>query len=500
MNFAQKKNRIDRMQNHMKWLDLLPIHNYLIQKYSRSNLFNDSQQKLSKSYPISDYEKRLNFHYTPSSKYSNIDIEMSNIYRRANQDDSFLSKQKLQSLSKMSKITAMYTTHATDDKNNTQYKNNQERFDYYMLEAYPILDQYRHNLEVQRKLSFVTNLSCDEEKKDSEDAYGFISKLIDKYLMVVTTYFPEEADYVASLRYTPDEEEELLEQSSHGLNSSTIHTSRDSNQNKKRFSKLKKEMANLNMSAIHLVDKENEKQRTNALSRPKKFCKYCQDKPGILILDICDNNMICEQCGTINEHETSTDQVSFKDIDRVNISTKYQYDRVTHFKDCMNQFQGKQNATIDLKVYDDLRHEFLQHGLIPGNYHVLPKEIAFSKITKEHIMLFLKETKHTKHYEDVVLLHHEFTGIPPPDIRHLENILLQDFDELTNLYDEKFRQNDRKNFINTQYILYQLLKRHKFPCKKEDFNILKTIDRKYYHDNITKTLFEELGWNFNPTF
>jgi hypothetical protein len=72
--------------------------------------------------------------------------------------------------------------------------------------------------------------------------------------------------------------------------------------------------------------------------------------------------------------------------------------------------------------------------------------------------------------------------------------------EITDLYDKKYKNSERKNFINTQYVLYQLLRRHKYPCRKEDFNILKTIDRKYYHDTICADLFMALGWNFQALF
>jgi hypothetical protein len=124
-----------------------------------------------------------------------------------------------------------------------------------------------------------------------------------------------------------------------------------------------------------------------------------------------------------------------------------------------------------------------------------------SKITKEHITLFLKETGFSKHYEDVVLIHATLTGKPAPDISHLENDLIYDFDVLTDIYDKKYKNaSDRKNFINTQYVLYQLLRRHKYPCRKEDFNILKTIDRKYYHDVVCAELFQQVGWNLHPLF
>ena len=74
---------------------------------------------------------------------------------------------------------------------------------------------------------------------------------------------------------------------------------------------------------------------------------------------------------------------------------------------------------------------------------------------------------------------------------------MEDFDKISNLYDKKYKftgKIDRKSFINTQYILFQLLKRHKYNCKKEDFNMLKTLDRKSFHDDIVKDLFETLGY------
>ena len=95
------------------------------------------------------------------------------------------------------------------------------------------------------------------------------------------------------------------------------------------------------------------------------------------------------------------------------------------------------------------------------------------------------------------------TGKPPDDISHLEDALLNDFEVLAALYDEKFIKTkliDRKNFINTQYVLYQLLRRHKYPCKKEDFNILKTMDRKSFHDDVCSALFRHLNWNFSALF
>jgi len=227
-------------------------------------------------------------------------------------------------------------------------------------------------------------------------------------------------------------------------------------------------------------------------------CKNCGSISFILHAD--QNIEICEDCG--KQEEKSYKSISYKDIARVNMSSKYSYERKIHFKDCINQFQGKQNSTIDDKVFSDLEEQFSLHGLLVDDKSS-PKKIRFQNITKEHILLFLKENGHSKHYEDLVLIYHKMTGKKVDDISHLENHLMEDFYKISNLYDKKFKftgKIERKSFINTQYILFQVLRRHKYPCKKEDFNMLKTLDRKSFHDDIVRELFEALGFNFTPIF
>ena len=176
------------------------------------------------------------------------------------------------------------------------------------------------------------------------------------------------------------------------------------------------------------------------------------------------------------------------------------YDRKIHFRDCIKQYQGKQNSTIVSKIFDSLEEQFEKHHLLVGDKETTSREERFKNVTKNHVLLFLKELGYSNHYENVHLIHFSFTNIKPDDISHLEDQLLDDFDALTDLYDKKFKHINRKNFINTQYVLYQLLRRHKHQCNKDEFIILKTIDRKFFHDEICKELFEELGWNHTPFY
>lgn len=320
--------------------------------------------------------------------------------------------------------------------NLTKQYNTEKNFNFYLIRALPLVEKYRQIQSSRNKISFMGSVP----KKEKDDS--LLNSTIREFFKLVEEYFPFD---LPNYDYTKMTEE-----------------------SKNPYSK----------------------------EARKTTCTNCNNDNDQF--SIYDNHFVCEKCGFVSDNTQSN--MSYKDIDRVNISSKYTYDRRVHFRDCINQFQGKQNASIDQKVYSDLVQQFLLHDLIPANYKDLPKEVAFSKITKEHVMLFLKETRHSKHYEDIVLIHTTLTGKPAPDISHLENTLLHDFDVLTDVYDKKYKSLERKNFINTQYVLYQLLRRHKYPCKKEDFNILKTVDRKYYHDSLCTELFQQLGWNLHPLF
>jgi hypothetical protein len=233
-------------------------------------------------------------------------------------------------------------------------------------------------------------------------------------------------------------------------------------------------------------------------SKEKKFRMICDNCPNKKDIVIEDNAYICTQCGSQQEKIENT--TSYKDADRVNISTKYTYDRKVHFRDCINQYQGKQNCTIDQKVYEDLEDIFRRHHLLNGEKNV-KREIRYSKITKEHILMFLKELGYSKHYENVILIHYNLTGKKPDDISYIEDKLLNDFEILVETYDRIFKNKvSRVNFISTQYVLYQLLQKYHHPCKKEDFVILKTMDRKSFHDSICRELFSVLGWSFTPIY
>lgn len=268
--------------------------------------------------------------------------------------------------------------------------------------------------------------------------------------------------------------------------------------------------------AVKLTTAERKKRKTQErktrlremqlkIDRIERACEC-----GCKNFDFQDSSRICTACGMVKE--IAEVNSSFKDGDRINVSSKYTYNRTVNFRNSINQYQGKQLCTIPEHVYTNLEAEFIKNGLVPA---LAPGEVSstarFAKVTRKAVSDTLRHLRYPKHYENVNLIHSHLTGFRPPDISHLTDALMEDFGKFLEVYDRKYKESlFRTNFISVQFILYQLLCRHghvvvnqdgtKRPPQLEDFVILKTIERKILHDTVTKDIFRELGFNYVSLF
>lgn len=216
-----------------------------------------------------------------------------------------------------------------------------------------------------------------------------------------------------------------------------------------------------------------------------------------------DDRAVCAVCST--EQSLISNTSSFSDVGRVNMASKYTYNRKVHFRDCIIQYQGKQKTNIPEEIYTIVEVKLIEKKIISVD-DSLKKEKRYEKVTRATILDILKELDSKdvkKYYDDIVLIHHALTGQPCDNIEYLEDALLEDFDKLTETYDNVYtvvdgeKASKRKNFINAQFVLYQLLKRHGHPCHEMDFLTLKTSERKRFHHTICKELFTTLGWKYS---
>ena len=207
-----------------------------------------------------------------------------------------------------------------------------------------------------------------------------------------------------------------------------------------------------------------------------------------MIRDIDDDTLSsCYKCGV--EVEILDDTPSFKDTDRVNMSSRYTYTRRGHFIDAMKKYQGKHNIDPDILnvIVKDLKVEMSFHNL---------DSIRLTNISSIYV---LSEKKLNKHYDDINLLFHIITGKECPEFSHLENLLLEDFEQQEKALDEVVANDindDRINSINVYYKLCKLLQRRKYPCKKSDFYILKTKTKEDEHDEKLKKAWKILRWSW----
>jgi len=199
----------------------------------------------------------------------------------------------------------------------------------------------------------------------------------------------------------------------------------------------------------------------------------------------------CKKCG--KEIEIIDDTPSFKDIDRINMSNRYVYTKDGHFIDAMDKFEGNQTVEIKDEVYDMITKEM--------KYHNLTKET----ISKDHTYMFLAENGYSNEYENINLIYSKFTGKPAPNISEYRQNCLNRLEIIEMAY-KIIKDTDKINSYNVNFKLFKILELEGYPCKKEDFYILKTQDRLSEHNAIWKSIIDHIinvmklkGWRYIDT-
>ena len=136
------------------------------------------------------------------------------------------------------------------------------------------------------------------------------------------------------------------------------------------------------------------------------------------------------------------------------------YDRKPKFRDCMSRYQARQNVVIDKRPYEQY---------LSRHYGDL------TKVTKMQVFLMLTRLGREDQVENLYLIDHEVMGVPPTTIRHLESVLVRDFEILMRLFNEtRLSAPERKGVVvNVGQVLYRLLKKNGVPCCKEEFGLRK---------------------------
>jgi hypothetical protein len=206
----------------------------------------------------------------------------------------------------------------------------------------------------------------------------------------------------------------------------------------------------------------------------------------------CDKDKFFSNSGIIycsNCYSEISPEISLYSINKKNIYNTYIYEEKENFRRAIERFQGKQKVKFPKDMFERLDRYFASYGLPTG------KEVRERKILmdKELLLKALSENKLNKYYEDINLICNIYWNYELPDISHIEKKLMEDYEKFNEMY-RKIKKN-RKSSLNTQFLLYKLLKRNGFPCNKSDFKLIKTADIIELHKKIYKEVCKKLNWN-----
>lgn len=217
------------------------------------------------------------------------------------------------------------------------------------------------------------------------------------------------------------------------------------------------------------------------------ICK-CGKKDSFI--EVRTSTEICINCGsTLNIiYNTESAPIYSDNIEKVVV---FNYKRDTHFQECLNQLQAKENTTIPPKIIQDLTVEFKK-------YNISNKKL----FTNELLKSYLKKLGYSKYYEHIPTIINEFCGLSAPKFTpELEQQLKLMFDEIQVPF-EKYKKivwQARKNFLNYAYCFYKMLEL----LNKDEFlgyfPLIKSRQILYEHDQIWKGICNDLRWEFIPT-
>jgi hypothetical protein len=232
------------------------------------------------------------------------------------------------------------------------------------------------------------------------------------------------------------------------------------------------------------------------------------------IVRVIEKNMSCESCGfDLSQLENECSAVvccpncglqcnlvnhytSGNDPDK---KSKSNYEDKNNMLRAIKRYQGKQNKDIPKSVFDKL-DEYFSSLSLPTREEVMkmPKnERGMKPNTSVSMMLnALSNTGNSMYYEDVNLICHLYWGWDLPNIEHLEDAIMEDYDKSQRVFDEI--KGDRKSSLNTQYRLFRHLQKLGYPCTKNDFKIVITKDILEFYEETWKTICEKLNWKYIP--
>lgn len=220
-------------------------------------------------------------------------------------------------------------------------------------------------------------------------------------------------------------------------------------------------------------------------------CANCQSKE---LDNSLDGFIICLKCGVSRGTLT---KASYQNNNRkASSSNKNTYEDRENFEKALKRYQGKQVNKLPIDLSSKLDRYFKERDL-PTSEEVRKMPLVNGRrgtLTKKSLFKALKDIKYSAYYEDINLITNIYWGWDLPDVSHLEEAIMNDYDQVQKVFEVIKR--GRKSCLNIQYRLYRHLEHRGFPCRLEDFKIVETRDILEGYEQIWGQICEKLGWDY----
>lgn len=239
--------------------------------------------------------------------------------------------------------------------------------------------------------------------------------------------------------------------------------------------------ASLQDEYLIMMDKEYacSKARVNII----KECEKCKID---MIIVYSESIITCPQCGEFEEIFIESEVPSNRET--FNEKPKYPYKRRGHCIEKLNQFLCKGIANVPDNVFDIMENEIKKYDLVK------------SDVTLRFVEKMLKKHGLSKYYEQSMYIFNKLTGTKPKVIsREQYELILRMFDQANELYEAKYKPNDRENFMKYTFALNKIfltigLKKH-----AKYFKLLKGDDKTKKQEKIWKFICMDMGWKYHPS-
>lgn len=197
--------------------------------------------------------------------------------------------------------------------------------------------------------------------------------------------------------------------------------------------------------------------------------------------------MSCKECGWSRQFiDTTGASMGYEDADRG--YQAFYYQRRIHFREWLDQFQGKEKTQISNEIIRSVVEEFRTRGVVNlkdltiHDVHGVLKDLNLRTLYKHKTQVWCLVTRNT----------------PPQMTPEQENQCMIMFQNIQAPF-EIHKPPERRNFLSYPYCLYKFVQLLGYNDLLTHIELLKGADKLEAQDKIFEKICGDLGWNFIPS-